>query len=318
MTSMTTKINGLVKSVFGEQDDFETKWAKDSTVQQKLKTIVNSFGGKPVKDPNAPKRGKSSYLFFCNDMRDVVKQSLGEEATATKITKELGERWNSLKASSKATDKASITKYQKMASEDRSRYENEKKDYVRPDVIECDNVKGRRRKKDPSAPKRAKSAYLFFCNQFRDAVKAENPSFKATDVTAELGVRWNALKSDSSRAGELSKYEKMAEDDKVRYQQECNGKVVDTEVVEVVEEVVSAPKSVKKGTEKKNNKKTVESKTKPMSGYNAFCQAHRASVKSEHPNDDAKNITKRLATMWKNLPSEEQEQWKSGMVSISV
>ena len=110
MTSATTKINNIVKSVFGEQDEFESTWTKNQKIQQQLKTIVNSLNSvKTVKDPNAPKRGKSSYLFFCGDMREKVKVKLGDSASATNITKELGSMWNILKASNKTSDKSNIT-----------------------------------------------------------------------------------------------------------------------------------------------------------------------------------------------------------------
>ena len=49
------------------------------------------------KDKNAPKRGKSAYLFFCNDKRAEIKEELGEDAKATEVTSRLGELWNELK-----------------------------------------------------------------------------------------------------------------------------------------------------------------------------------------------------------------------------
>ena len=56
--------------------------------------------------------------------------------------------------------------------------------------------------KDPNKPKRGKSAYLFFCADNRAKTKEElGDDAKATEVTAELGKRWNELKlSDSRRA----------------------------------------------------------------------------------------------------------------------
>ena len=128
---LASKINSLVKSVFGEQESFESDWAKNQKVQQQLKSILNASVNKPLKDPDAPKRGKSSYLFFCGDMRDSVKEKLGDQVSATSITKELGQMWNELKSSTKASDKSTINKYQKMAQADKDRYESEKEAYLR-------------------------------------------------------------------------------------------------------------------------------------------------------------------------------------------
>ena len=312
----TTKINNLVKSVFGEQEDFENIWSKQTKIQQQLKSIVNNGNAKAVKDPNAPKRGKSSYLFFCGEMRENVKEKLGDEASATNITKELGQMWNIVKNSNKAVDKSQIDKFQKMACVDKERYETEKADYVPSEEFENMNVKGRRRKKDPNAPKRAKSAYLFFCNEEREVVKKDHPDFKATETTAELGSRWNTLKADSSRSKEMEKYAKMASDDKVRYQKDITKTSVDQS--DSVEKPAEPKKPVTKkavvGSKKSVQKKSDVVETKQLVGYQGFCQSHRDKVKKDFPKETATNITKRLATMWKSLSVDEQTEWKQGLV----
>ncbi len=46
------------------------------------------------------------------------------------------------------------------------------------------------KKKDPNAPKKPLSAYMFFCAEHREEVKTANPDFKATQITSELGRLW--------------------------------------------------------------------------------------------------------------------------------
>jgi len=46
---------------------------------------------------------------------------------------------------------------------------------------------------DLDTPKKGLSAYMFFCQDMRDTVKAENPEMKVTEVTTELGRRWKAM-----------------------------------------------------------------------------------------------------------------------------
>lgn len=72
-----------------------------------------------------------------------------------------------------------------------------------------------RRKKDPNAPKRALSAYMFFANENRDIVRAENPDVTFGQVGRILGERWKALSSE-----EKTPYEAKAEADKKRYESE--------------------------------------------------------------------------------------------------
>ncbi|KAF2644989.1 HMGB family protein [Massarina eburnea CBS 473.64] len=72
-----------------------------------------------------------------------------------------------------------------------------------------------KKKKDPNAPKRGLSAYMFFANDQRDKVREENPGIKFGEVGKMLGERWKSL-SEKQR----QPYEAKAAADKKRYEQE--------------------------------------------------------------------------------------------------
>jgi hypothetical protein len=74
---------------------------------------------------------------------------------------------------------------------------------------------GGKRKKDPNAPKRGLSAYMFFANEQRENVRDENPGITFGQVGKVLGERWKAL-SEKQR----EPYEQKAKDDKKRYESE--------------------------------------------------------------------------------------------------
>ncbi|KAK9467746.1 high mobility group box domain-containing protein [Lipomyces arxii] len=74
---------------------------------------------------------------------------------------------------------------------------------------------GGRRKKDPNAPKRSLSAYMFFANEQRETVRSENPGIAFGQVGKVLGERWKALNSK-----EKIPYETRAAQDKKRYEEE--------------------------------------------------------------------------------------------------
>lgn len=64
-------------------------------------------------DPNAPKRGKSAYMFWLADNRPrLTKPGM----SVVDVTKAAGEEWKTVSAQEKA-------KYEKMAAEDKKRYE---------------------------------------------------------------------------------------------------------------------------------------------------------------------------------------------------
>jgi hypothetical protein len=312
-----------------------------SDVQKQVKSLC-ALGagsqGRKNKDPNAPKRGKSGYLFFCSENRDAVKSSLGENSKATDVTKELGLRWNALKESKKPADKKILAVYEKAAADDKARYQGEKAEYTPPDLDDSDDNTRRRRGKRKSAkkgPKRAKSGYLYFCEERRDQLKASNPNLKSTEITSELGRLWNELKADSSRAAELAKYENNAASDKKRYETEKSDNVdevkqksakpaakketapikkskKDDVVVEDDDDVVEdeAP-PVKKG--KVAPAKSAPAKETPsakkLNGYQKYCESRRPELKAKHANDKPADITKKLSDEWKSLSKEDKQKW---------
>lgn len=71
--------------------------------------------------------------------------------------------------------------------------------------------KVKRAKKDPNAPKRAKSAYMFWLGANR--ARLTKPGMSVIDVTRVAGVEWGKVK-------ERAKWEKMAAEDKRRYEAE--------------------------------------------------------------------------------------------------
>jgi len=71
------------------------------------------------------------------------------------------------------------------------------------------------KKKDPNAPKRGLSAYMFFANEQRDNVREENPGISFGQVGKLLGERWKALNTKQKIP-----YETKAATDKKRYEDE--------------------------------------------------------------------------------------------------
>jgi hypothetical protein len=73
----------------------------------------------------------------------------------------------------------------------------------------------RKKKKDPNAPKRALSAYMYFANEQRDTVRSENPGVSFGQIGKLLGEKWKSL-TETDKAP----YEGKATQDKKRYEEE--------------------------------------------------------------------------------------------------
>ena len=213
MTSMTvTNMNKYFQEFIEQniktknvQEKLIAAW-HDKSTQKDITNILKKSEkkNKKNKDPNKPKRNKTAYIFYCMDMRDAVKEDMGEDTKSTEVTKELGARWKNV------NDKK---KYEKLATQDKERYNSEMKDYDPPSDCSNDSKKIKKNK-DPNKPKRNKTAYIFYCMDMRDAVKEDmGENTKSTEVTKELGARWRKL-------NDKKKYEKLATQDKERYNSE--------------------------------------------------------------------------------------------------
>lgn len=175
-----------------------------------------SKSGKAERDINAPKRNLSAYLLYQNAMRDEFKRE-NPGMTFGQLSKYTSCMYKLLTEEEKAS-------WVTRAEEDKMRYERELEDYTPPpghdargNLIEEHRPRKRNKRpqKDPFAPKRASGAYVFFTNVMRPMVMKQFPGIKFVEMGRILGERWRALTPD-----EKSRYEKLAQEDKVRFQRE--------------------------------------------------------------------------------------------------
>ncbi|KAL8936495.1 MAG: hypothetical protein Q9216_004901 [Gyalolechia sp. 2 TL-2023] len=94
---------------------------KEKASTRKTKAKAAETGGKRKKDPNAPKRGLSAYMFFANDNRDTVRAE-NPGITFGQVGKVLGEKWKALNSKQREP-------YETKAKADKERYESEKASY---------------------------------------------------------------------------------------------------------------------------------------------------------------------------------------------
>lgn len=187
-----------------EEEDVETLKSSLLSKQKSLDSLICSKMPKQKikKDPNVPKRGKSSYIFFCMDIRETVKTE-NPDMKAKNITKELGRIWK------EETSEDDKIKYNEQAAEDKNRYIEEMSTYVPPP-----GTKIKRKKKNTDGPKRPRSGYILFCNDKRGKLK-ETTELSSKEIISELGRMWREIKEN-----EKKHYIKLASKDKDRYLEE--------------------------------------------------------------------------------------------------
>lgn len=156
-------------------------------------------------DPNRPKGRTSAYAFFVKHRRETFKKQ-GKSMDFSSFARDCSDAWKDMKDDSKK-------RFSEMAAEDKKRYDKEMSTYVAP--ADSARGRGRGRKKDPNAPKRPLSAFLFFCQEKRPHVKAINPDYTIGDVAKVLGKEWKELDEDDKKP-----FEELAKKDRKRYDQE--------------------------------------------------------------------------------------------------
>uniref|UniRef100_A0A915AIB8 HMG box domain-containing protein n=1 Tax=Parascaris univalens TaxID=6257 RepID=A0A915AIB8_PARUN len=121
--------------------------------------------------------------------------------------------------------------------------------------------KHKRQKKDPNAPKRAKSAYMFWLAENR--ARLSKPGLSVVDVTRAAGAEWGTVK-------DKSKWEKMAAEDKKRYEKESakykSGGAGSSKSKGTTDEMVTPKKEKAKAGDKKTTPKKGSKKATPKKG----------------------------------------------------
>lgn len=151
-------------------------------------TVVSKRRGK--KDPFAPKKPMTAYFAFAQEVRPHLKAQYPDRGV-TDIARVIGEKWREL------TD-AQKKPYEAMAARDKKRYEREMSSY-QPTHEPIVQSTGGKKRKDPFAPKRPRSAYFLFANDKRAEISAAHPEFSVLDVGRKLGELWRHLDPASKK-----------------------------------------------------------------------------------------------------------------------
>jgi hypothetical protein len=184
--------------------------AKTTKTDSKTKTKVT----KKTKDKSGPKKNKSSYMFFCEEERKVVKEELPDLSNKDVLT-ELGARWKKLKES----NSDNMKHYEELAVKDKERYlsEKESKSVEESDETEEEIEEKPKKavsKKTTIKEKKSESteeesekpekkvkvnSYIIFCKATRAEVKAEFPDLEPKEITRKLAEKWKSLSDDEKQ-----------------------------------------------------------------------------------------------------------------------
>jgi len=153
---------------------------RNQKAKEKIRDRIKSF-----KDPEAPKRHLSAFMFYCKKNRQSKDNS---QLTPQQIVATLGSEWKALNESDKKP-------FQELAQKDKERVSKEREEY----------------KKKDTTPKRPLTPFMMFVKEKRQGVIDANPELKkdVSKVVSELGRQWSSLakeekESYSSKSAKLA------------------------------------------------------------------------------------------------------------------
>lgn len=148
-------------------------------------------------------------------------------------------------------------------------------------------TKRTRAKKPIDAPRRPKSAYMFFLSQFREKWKVDNPEDKrVSEVAKAAGDAWRSLTAEQK-----AEFEEKSNESKAQYK------------VLIQEYEQEHPKPQRR---QKKERDPSELK-RPQSAYFFFLADFRLKFKKEHPeNTSVAVVGKAAGEEWKRMPAEEK------------
>lgn len=319
LSTLTSTLLEILKStckdkvVFKVMKALQTEEAQEkiaSSLEKHIatKTSTKRSFKKTNKDPNAPKKNISSYIFFCKAQRSNVKDNNPDMDTKD-ITRELGRLWKQL-------DDDKKKEYIDQATKDKERYESDMKDYTPSPDIQVSESENKKTKKKKTGPKKSLSAYIFFCLDMRDKIKKENDDMTTKEVTSELGRIWKEeYKNDEKKA---EKYNKLAAEDKERYNtekenwshEESDKSESDKEDSKKSESESDKEEYVSENTVDTKSKKTKKTK-KIKTPFMRFCLENRKKIKTKNPKWKPKQITEELANNWNSMEEDEKQAYDS-------
>eukprot|EP00210_Caulerpa_lentillifera_P000907 g878.t1 len=160
--------------------------------------------------------------------------------------------------------------------------------------ISTPRVRGRprkRAKKPRDAPRRPKSAYMFFLAEFREAWKNTNPEQKRVSAVAQAaGEKWRGMS-----AAEKEKFELLSFNSKVTYKREK------------AEYSANNPETSRKAV-----KRSGEIPTRSPSAFLFFLRAFKTAFEKEHPEESlsADESSRIAAEKWKSMTPEEKDPYE--------
>ena len=259
---------------------------------------------KKLKDPNAPKRPCSAYILFSMETRPKL------EGAATEKMSECGRLWRDLSEKNRV-------KYVKAAEEEKKKYSEKMKNYVRPSDDEIKAAQAalkkprKNSKKSSSEPKekKAPTGYLLFIDDLRKKGFKGNLRTDGSKLWKELSEderkSWNPKKSETSKVPSV-KSKKSPTVDEEEEEEEEKEEEEEEETEKQKKERKAKEKAKKQAEEERKAKKQAEEERKAKE--KAKKQAEEEEEEEEEETEKQKKERKSKDSKKAKAKKEQEEE----------
>ena len=183
-------------------ENIDELWTSNKNQQLLLKTLKKN--NVKIKDPEKPKRGKSAFLFFCEENRKKIKKKY-PEMSVKEIVSKLGMDWQTLKDS----NSEEINRYEQMSIKDRNRYKNEMRTYI-PILNRKINIKKSIKKPSKRRSKRTYDEIMFdnFLKNKKTRAKKSHPELDSKGIIEYIKSKWEKLPNEKKEKYNIKEKEK--------------------------------------------------------------------------------------------------------------
>lgn len=164
--------------------DFLQQHDRDGSILRKWESVKNQRKLKKIlkektKDPDKPKRGKSGFLFFCDENRPLIKDK-HKDIKVKEVVSQLGILWRQFKEEGKTEQ------YDLLSEKDRERYRLEM-------IVYKNKQKSGFTPKIRKTPRRKETPLELYMKSKKIKLKEKHPDLNDDTMEKLLKDRWKKL-----------------------------------------------------------------------------------------------------------------------------
>jgi len=277
MRSTIEDVSNFVLSFIESSKNKKLKeeWTSSNTQDRLKKIFIKN-------DPKKPKKNKSAYLFFCEEMRPILKKKYPEFENKD-ILRNLGLEWEKIKNTKK------FFKYQKFADNDKERYVKELQNYEKQNYEESDKEESDKEESDKEESDKEES----------DKEESDKEESDKEENDKEESDKKESDKEESDKEESDKEENKISNIPKNKdiciENNESDNESIGSDILNQIEIII-----------RENNK---EKEKNNESSFDNFYSKKMKKMKKKYPDLSEDKIHKKIKKKWKKLSNEDKQKY---------